>query len=74
MSDNVIEFDGSEHLEEETTQLDVKFLTSLALAVPTDDEVKHLQITICQETESKKIRCFFDVIDPTKLPKFAEDE
>lgn len=47
---------------------EVKFLTSLALAISDiDDDVKHIQLTIVQEIESKKIRCFMDVVDPSKV-------
>ena len=47
---------------------DVKFITSFALAVTDIEEsVKHLQITVCQEVESKKFQCFFDVVDPSRV-------
>lgn len=46
----------------------VKYLTSLALAVnDLDDQVRHIQFTVVQEVESKELRCFFDVVDPTKI-------
>jgi len=52
--------------------MNVKFITSLALAVNVDGEVKHVQITLAQEEESKQLRCFFDVIDPSKI-KLADE-
>lgn len=56
----------------EEKKVDVKFLTSLALAVPDmNDEIKHVQLSIVQETESGEIRAFFDVVDPSKV-KLAE--
>ena len=56
---------------------DVKFLTSLALAVvDVDEEVKHVQFSIVQDIETKEIRAFFDVVDPSKvkLQEVKEDE
>lgn len=53
---------------------EVKFLTSLAVAVSAiDDEIKHLQFTVVQELDTKEIKCFFDVVDPTKI-KLVNDE
>lgn len=52
---------------------EVKFLTSLALAVnDIDDVVKHLQFTVCQDVNTKEIKCFFDVVDPSKV-KLADE-
>lgn len=52
---------------------EVKFITSLALAViDKDDNVQHIQIVLCQEIESGQFRIMFDVVDPDKVPKFAE--
>lgn len=46
----------------------VKFITSLALAVTDiDEDVRHIQITVCQNVETKEFQCFFDVIDPNKV-------
>lgn len=57
----------------EENKKDVKYLSSLALAVnDIDGNVKHLQFTIVQEVDSKQIRCFFDVVDPSKI-KLADD-
>lgn len=51
---------------------EVKFITSLALAVNgLDDEVSHIQLTIVQEVDTKKFRAFMDVVDPSKI-KLAE--
>lgn len=56
----------------ENEKKEVKYLTSLAFAIrDIDDAVKHLQLTIVQETESKEIRCFMDIVDPSKI-KLAE--
>lgn len=47
---------------------DVAFLTSLALAVnDVDGVVRHIQFSIVQEKESKLIRAFMDVVDPSKV-------
>lgn len=53
-------------------KIDVKFVTSVALAhEDIDGNMKHFQISIVQETESKKFRCYFDVVDPSAV-KLAE--
>ena len=55
-------------MEEKESKIEVKFITSLALAVnDIDCDVKHIQVTVVQETESKKMRCYFDVVDPSKV-------
>ena len=51
---------------------EVKFITSLAMAVTDmDGVVKHLQFSVCQDVETKEFKCFFDVVDTTKV-KIAE--
>lgn len=56
----------------EEKKKDVRYLTSLAMAVADPDgEVHNLQFTVIQEVETKKLRCFFDVVDPSKI-KLAE--
>lgn len=46
----------------------VKFINSLALAVTDkDDQVQHIQITVCQDIDSGKFECYFDVVDPSKI-------
>lgn len=57
----------------EEKKIEVKFITSLAMAVDALDGVKHVQLTIVQEVESKEIRCYMDVVDPSKV-KLAEQE
>lgn len=58
----------------EKEKIEVKYLTSLAIALrDVDDVVKHVQLTIVQELESKEIRCYMDVVDPSKI-KLAENE
>lgn len=53
----------------------VDFITSLALAVvDTDKEVRHIQITICQDVDTKKFECYFDVVDPSKVGAVKKDE
>lgn len=53
-------------------KIDVKFVTSVALAFEDiDGNMKHFQISIVQETESKNFRCYFDVVDPSAV-KLAE--
>lgn len=59
-------------MNEEEKKIKARYLTSLAMALPVDGEVKHVQITIAQEEETKAMRCFFDVVDPTKV-KLAEE-
>lgn len=60
-------------MSEEKKTIDVKLISSLALAVnDIDDHVQHIQITIVQEVESKSFRCYFDVVDPSKV-KLAEE-
>lgn len=55
-------------MAEEKKSIDVKFITSLALAVnDVEDNVQHVQVTIVQEIESRKFRCYFDVVDPSKV-------
>lgn len=56
-------------------QPEVKFITSLALAVrDKNDEVQHVQITLCQNVDDAAWRLFFDVVDPNKVPRFQDDE
>lgn len=60
--------------DQEKKNVDVKFITSLALAVnDKDDSVRHIQLTIVQENESGIFRAFMDVVDPTKI-KLAEND
>lgn len=55
-------------MSEEKKTIDVKLIQSIALAVnDVDDNVQHIQITVVQELESKKFRCYFDVVDPSKV-------
>lgn len=54
---------------------DVKFITSFVVANPDmENVIRHFQIVIVQDIETKKFKLFFDVLDPTKLPKFAEEK
>lgn len=47
---------------------EVKFITSLALAVNgVDEKVSHIQLTIVQDVESLEFRAFMDVVDPSKV-------
>ena len=49
-----------------------KFVNSLALACNVAEDVtKHVQIVITAD-DDLNLHCYFDVIDPTKLPKFEE--
>jgi hypothetical protein len=58
----------------EEKKIEVRYLTSMITAVPDKDGlVKHLQFTVVQEVESGKIRCYFDVVDPSKI-KLKEDD
>lgn len=51
---------------------DVRFINSVALACnDMDGELRHFQIIIAQETDSKLFRAYFDVVDPSKV-KLAE--
>ena len=59
-------------LKDAAKPVEVKFITSFICAAPDiEDKVKHLQFTVVQEVESKKMRCYFDVVDPSKV-KVAE--
>lgn len=52
----------------------VDFITSLALSVvDTDKEVRYIQITICQDVDTKKFECYFDVVDPSKVGAVSKD-
>lgn len=54
-------------------KIEVGYITSLITAVrDLDNTVVHLQFTVVQETESKKMRCYFDVVDPSKV-KISND-
>lgn len=47
---------------------EVKFISSLAVAIiDKDGNLRHVQITIAQDIETAEIRCFFDVVDPSKI-------
>lgn len=51
----------------------VKLIQSLSLAINClDGEIKHVQIVIVQNIEDKQLKCFFDVVDPSKI-KLAEE-
>lgn len=60
---------------EEKKEKDVKYLTSFAMAInDMDQNVRHIQLTIVQEVDTKEIRCFFDVVDPSKVKLQEPDE
>lgn len=60
-------------MPEEKKQIDVTLIQSIALAVrDIDNEVRHIQLSIVQEVESKKFRCYFDVVDPSQV-KLSEE-
>lgn len=54
---------------------DLKFVTSLALAVANEESksVDHLQFSIFKESDTGEYRCYFDVVDPSKI-KLAQDD
>lgn len=55
-------------MAESKKQKEVKFITSLALAVNgVDDKVNHIQLTIVQEVESLEFHAYMDVVDPSKV-------
>lgn len=60
-------------MAEQEKKIEVKYITSLAFAFPVDEQVKHFQISIVQEIESGLFRCYFDVVDPSKV-KLAEEK
>lgn len=64
-------------MEEEKKETKVTYLTSLALSVPIKvddgDQFRHIQLTLVQVDGTDEIRCYMDVLDPTKLPKFKDD-
>ena len=55
-------------------EVKVTYLTSLALAVPFDDGFRQVQLTLVRVDGTEEIRCYMDVLDPTKLPKFQEPD
>lgn len=60
---------------EEKKEKAVKYLTSLAMAInDMDENVRHIQLTVVQEVDTKEIRCFFDVVDPSKIKLQDSDE
>lgn len=60
----------------EEKKVDVEFVTSLALVVENQakDGVDHLQFVVSREKDSGKYRCFFDVVDPSKVKLKESDE
>lgn len=60
--------------EKKDVQENVEFLTSLVLAVPVDDQVKHVQLVLCRVSGTDQLRCFMDVVDPSKVKLQAEKE
>lgn len=53
-------------------KIEVTYITSIITACPDKDgKVNHFQFTVVQEVESGKFRCYFDVVDPSKV-KLAE--
>lgn len=61
----------------EDSKINVSFIQSVALACPDiDGKVRHFQVVIVQETESKEFRFYCDVVDPSKvkLKDVKEDE
>lgn len=58
--------------KKEVKQEDVgRMVTSLAIAVENDGHFDHLQFSIFR-AEDGKYRCFFDVVDPSKV-KLSEE-
>lgn len=58
--------------EKKNNRPDVQFINSVALACnDIDGNVRHFQISIVQEVDSKQFRVYFDVVDPSKI-KLAE--
>lgn len=52
----------------------VKYLTSVAIAVnDVDDNVKHCQFVVVQDLETKELKCFFDIVDASKI-KLADPD
>jgi len=60
--------------KKENPVVEVEYLTSLALAVPVNGMVKHVQITLVLEKDSGEIKCYFDVVDPSKIKLADKDE
>ena len=56
-------------------KIDVTFITSVALANnDIDGNVRHFQIVVVQEVESKEFRFYCDVVDPSKIKLQEVDE
>ena len=49
-----------------------RMVTSFALALENDGKFDHLQFSVFR-SEDGKYRCFFDVVDPSKI-KLAEND
>lgn len=47
--------------------IEVEYVTSMVVAVKNDDGFDHLQFVVNREKESGKYRCFFDVVDVSKV-------
>lgn len=60
--------------KKENPVVEVEYLTSLAMAVPVHGMVKHVQITLVLEKDSGEIKCYFDVVDPSKIKLADKDE
>lgn len=59
---------GKKNVVDES-KIEVEFVTSLALAVENKDKtgVDHLQFVVSREVKSGLYRCFFDVVDASKV-------
>lgn len=60
-------------MSEEKKQ-ELSFLTAVSLSTnDVDGKLLYLQFSVFQDTKTKEVRCFFDVVDPTKI-KLKEPE
>lgn len=58
--------------EDVKKDLSERFINSLCLSLQVREGVtKHIQVVITA-LDDDSLKCYFDVIDPTKLPKFVE--
>lgn len=49
-------------------QPNVQFINSVALACnDMDGNLRHFQVSIVQDVDTKEFRAFFDVVDPSKI-------
>lgn len=54
-------------MEEDVKKPSATFLNSIALTVNTSQGLRHVQISLFENDETKAVQAFFDVIDPSTV-------